>query len=152
MTEEVISFEFRASRRLLPLLIAAHAISALILILGLPWTWLPVCACLLLAANAVWLMLRRERASAATRFEISADGDCRCLQAGHIEAGRLRTDTAALPCLIVLRIDLDARRGVRSLILFPGAMHGDDWRRLQVFLRWGVRFTGAASISSGGHF
>jgi toxin CptA len=152
VTEETISFEFRASRRLLPLLIAAHAGTALILMLTLPWPWLPGCACLLLASNAIWLILRRDRVDTVSRFELAADGDCLCLKAGHIEAGRLRTDTAALPWLIVLRFDLDDRRGVRSLILFPGAMRGDDWRRLQVFLRWGVRFTAAAPIPSAGHF
>jgi toxin CptA len=152
VTEEIISFEFRASRWLLPLLIAAHALTALILMLALPWSWQLGGACLLLAANAVWLIWRRDRTSAVARFELAADGDCRLQQKEHTEIGRLRTDTAALPWLIVLRFDLEAYRGVRSLILFPGSLHGDDWRRLQVFLRWGVRFTAAASIPSGGQF
>jgi hypothetical protein len=149
VADNFVSVELRPANVLLPALVTAHAATALVLALTLPWNRLLAAVLSLLAANVGWLLLRRDPMCAAARFELSGDGNCSWQRAQQIETGRLRTDTIALPWLIVLRFNAAARRSARFLILFPGSMAREDWRRLQVFLKWGVRFSGAASISSG---
>jgi hypothetical protein len=142
VTGDFIRFEYRA-----PALLAAHAMVAIVLAAALPWGSILICAELLLGASAAWLAARRRRAEESVWCELAADGGCRLEYAQSSSEGRLRTDTAALPWLIVLRLDLEARRLPTALILFPGTMHAEDWRHLQVFLKWGVRF-GASAAST----
>lgn len=152
MSDESIAVEIRPTPWLMRMLVIAHAAAAMVLVTALPLGWVLYCACSLLIASTVLLVLRGDPARAITRFELEADSNCRWQQAEQSVEGRLRGDTAALPWLIVLRIDEFGRRSVRSLILFPGSLHRDDWRRLQIFLRWGVRFSAAASIPSAGPY
>jgi hypothetical protein len=128
-------------------LLVAHALVALLLVATMPLNALLLCALLSLGASAAWLVARRRAVEQGIWIELGADGSSHLDCPQSSADGRLRTDTVALPWLIVLRLDLDGRRWPASLILFPGSMHADDWRRLQVFLKWGVRF-GASAVST----
>lgn len=147
MTGEFIRFEYRASKLVAPTLFAAHALVALLLVAALPWNAILPGALLCLGASASWFSARRHQVLTNAWVELDADGGCRLENAQANAEGRLRTDTAALPGLIVLRLDIERHRWPLSLIVFPGSMHAEDWRRLQVFLKWGVRF-GASAAST----
>jgi hypothetical protein len=129
------------------MLLAAHTVVAILLVATLPWNAVLIGALLLLGASAAWLAVSRRHAVNSAWIELGADGGCRLEDTQSVTEGRLRSDTAALQWLIVLRLDLETRRLPVSLILFPGPMHAEDWRRLQVFLKWGVRF-GASAASA----
>jgi hypothetical protein len=145
VTGEFIRFEFRASKLLAPALSAAHILVAVLLATSLPWNALLLFALLLLGASAAWLLARRRLAVNSAWIELGADGGCREGDTKSGKEGRLRSDTAALSWLMVLRLDLEGRSWPASLLVFPGPMHAEDWRRLQVFLRWGVRLSASAA-------
>jgi hypothetical protein len=145
---EKIDVELRPTRVLAPLLIGAHLAVALTLSIAFGFGWLLLPCWLLLAASAAGVVARTSAANSASRLELSAERDCRWQLAERKIEGMLRADTTALSWFIVLRCDLPAQAGVLSLILFPDSLAGDDWRRLSVFLRWGVQFAGASESSA----
>jgi hypothetical protein len=142
--DERISVELHGSPWLRPVVAAAHAVAILVFVFCFGPGWLSLCGGLLLAASASQWWSRSGKGTAASKFDLAADGSCRWHVAGGTISGKLRGDTTALPGLIILRFDQSESRAVRSLVLPRGSMHGEDWRRLQVFLRWGVRFDAAA--------
>jgi hypothetical protein len=113
-----------------------------------------VSSLVLLAAAAALTFRKLDAPARGDGFELEADASCkwrRSPKTGYQDlAGTLRTDTTALSGLIVLRFGESGTRKIHSLILTPRCLHPDDWRRLQVFLRWGVRFDAAAGAPSAG--
>jgi toxin CptA len=148
--DERISVELRGSRWLRPVLAAAHVIAAAALAVSLGPGWLLWCGIAQIAVSALVVLPRAGNHGVASRLELAADGSCRWLRPEGEIRGRLRPDTTALPGLIVLRFDETGHRRPRALVLFPASLGSGEWRRLQVFLRWAVRFDAAASILSRG--
>jgi hypothetical protein len=149
VTGEFVRFEYRAPGLLAPVLLAVHALVAILLITTLPWNAILLGALLYLGTSAAWLVAHGRHAVKGAWFELDANGGCRLEDTQFNTEGRLRTDSVALPWLIVLRLDLESHRWPTSLIVFPRSMHAEDWRHLQVFLKWGVRFgVSAASTPS----
>jgi toxin CptA len=145
-----ISVELHGSRWLRPALAAAHVIAVAALAASLGPGWLLWGGVALIAVSALIVLPRARDVGVDSRLELAADGSCRWLRREGVVSGRLRPDTTALPGLIVLRFDETGRRRPRALVLFPASLGTGDWRRLQVFLRWAVRFDAAASILSAG--
>jgi hypothetical protein len=142
--DQRISVELRGSPELKIIVAAAHILAAVVLVYTFGSNWISPAGGLLLAVSALVLLPRVGKGVAGSKFSLAADGGCRWQSAGKTIAGRLRPDTTALPGLIILRFDEFETRSAHSLVLLGGALHADDWRRLQVFLRWGVRFDAAA--------
>jgi hypothetical protein len=62
----------------------------------------------------------------------------------HLQ-GRTLQGSLVTPYLVILNVVLDEHRGRRNLLILPGAMSADSFRRLRVELRWG---DGASQPSS----
>jgi Membrane-bound toxin component of toxin-antitoxin system len=145
---EKIAVELRPTGVLTPLLTAAHFTAAITLSVTFSMGWPLALGWLLLAASAVWSLRRSRAVNRAGRLELTAERECRWQHGPRKTEGRLRPDTTVFSRLIVLRCDLPNGRGVRSLLLFRDALQSDDWRRLSIFLRWGVRFAGVSAQSA----
>ena len=149
LTEARIVIQARRSRRL-PLIIGCAYFIAAIVLLATPVAgWWMVCALTGLAAGLCWQFALLRRQAISVTLEIGADGACRWHGGRRDCSGILRADSTVCPWLIVLGIDVPQSRRARRLLLLPDSMCAEEWRRLRVFLRWGVRF-GAASEPSGG--
>ena len=142
---------FRPSRTLPAAILLAHLLAASGLFLaGVPY-WPALAGCAAIGASAAWrifLAIRRRDLSAV--LELSADGSCAITGMPGLSGGTLRADSVALRWLVILRLDGARSRGARSLVLLPDSMGAEDWRRLRVFLRWGVRFAAEGSTPSAG--
>ncbi|MDD2700961.1 MAG: hypothetical protein PHH36_06940 [Sideroxydans sp.] len=108
-------------------------ISALPLDAG--WRW----GCYLaVLSNTAWLLgrdvlLRADRSCLA----LVCDKDRHVslvLRNGEQMSGVVSADTLVLPWLVLLNMTAD-QHGKRSLLLFPDAMAGEEFRRLRVLLR-----------------
>jgi toxin CptA len=124
----------QASPTLKLLLVAVHlaALSALYLAL------LPAAARLagvLLLGASLWATWKR---LVAVRLRAKADGRLEIWRGAAWKPVQLRSDSVALPWLIVLRW----REGRRhhNLALPADALPGDEHRRLRVWLRWKAGF------------
>lgn len=128
--------------------IAAHVAAGLSLAAAVGPGAILLCGSLALAASLAWLLVRGLQGLQTSSLTIAADGICRW-SAGHgTLEGTLSGDSTALPWLVMLRIAMAGERGSRTLIVCEDSMGRDDWRRLRVFLRWGVRLDGAAPAPS----
>jgi toxin CptA len=146
--DERISVELRGSPGLKIVVAAAHVFAAVVVVVTFASSWISLAGILLLAVSALLTLPRVGKNLAGSKFSLAADCSCRLQPDGEAGSrsieGRLRPDTTALPGLIILRFEQSGTRVVHSLVLLRGALDSDDWRRLQVFLRWGVRFDAAA--------
>ncbi len=142
---ERVSVEVFASRWLYLLLAGAHLAAALILAITFGLGWALMAGSLLLGMSFGLCWPRLADSGGAAKIDLAADRGVRWHRGQHTIHGTLRRDTTALPGLIILRFDENDNGAVRSLVLLPASMRGDDWRSLQVFLRWGVRFDAAVS-------
>jgi toxin CptA len=139
----------RPSRLLSRLILIAHAVAAAGLFLSGAQPWMLAGGCAALLASGAWHVRSAIRAGhGASVLDLGADGCCAIAGAQDAWGGLLRTDSIALPWLVVLRIDRAGGGGARSLVLLRDSLEADDWRRLRVFLRWAVRFDGAARAPS----
>ena len=132
-------------------LLFAHILAAAGLFLVATHSWVLLCGYLALGMSGAWCIRNAGRgARANTIVDIAADRSCIITGMHDSLSGLLCADSIALPWLVVLRIDCGGGRGARSIVLFPDSASADDWRHLRVFLRWGVRFAGAAPAQSDG--
>ena len=146
-----IRVPFRASRALLLVTLSAHLVAAAGLYLAGAAFWIALCGYACLGASAAWRIRGAVRNFPSSRvLELAADRSCAITGASAACRGLLRADSIALPWLVVLRIDCTGTRGARSIVLLPDSAGAEDWRRLRVFLRWGVRFAAAAPTPSDG--
>jgi hypothetical protein len=149
LRSERISVELRPSRRLLLAMTGAHLAAGLVLSLAFEPGLLVICGLLAVAASLAWLVIRGLRQVQAQSLEIVADGTCLVRRRDGLRQWKLRVDSTVLPWLVILRLADPGERRTGSLVLCPDSMAHDDWRRLRVFLRWGVRFVDAAPAPSG---
>jgi toxin CptA len=148
---EHIRVAVRASRLFWLLLLFAHVLASAGLFLAATQPWVLLCGYVALGMSGAWCIRRAVRSARVhTVVGLAADRSCTITGMQDPFSGLLRADSIALPWLVVLRIDCGGGRGTRSIVLFPDSASADDWRHLRVFLRWGVRFAGAAPAPSGG--
>jgi hypothetical protein len=140
---ERVSVEIHPSNWLYFLLAGAHLVAALILAVTFGFGGVLAGGSLLLVLSAALWWPHIADSTGTSKFDLAADRGVRWHRDQHTIHGTLRRDTTALPGLIILRFDENDGGRVRSLVLLPGVLRGDDWRALQVFLRWGVRFDAA---------
>jgi hypothetical protein len=146
---DCVSVTPRPSRRLALAVIGAHLAACLSLGAAAGPGLILLAGSFALAASVSWMMLRGLQGIQASSMTINADGTCRWIARDGSFEGRMRGDSTVLPWLVVLRIKVAKERRLRTLVLCGDSTGRDDWRRLRVFLRWGVRFEGAAPALSG---
>ena len=121
--------------RLLPLLHAGVALAALaaVVMTALPAPW-PFVLSILVAAIAV--LARPRQDLRRLRF----DREWRGIDDGHREEALILNGAVVWPGLIVLRFAVAGARRQRVVILLPGCIAADDWRRLRLYLAHGGVF------------
>ena len=120
----------KASAALKSLLVAVHlAALAALLLTSLPGA-VRLTGALLLGAS-LWATRNR---LVSVRLRARADGQLEIWRDAAWKQVQLRSDSVALPWLIVLRWREGRRR--HSLALPGDALAGDEHRRLRVWLRW----------------
>jgi toxin CptA len=148
---ERVRVPVRASRALPLLLLSAHLLALAGLILSGAPAWFTAVGAMVLATS-FFLEVRAVHRTQPAHAIVEITDERACVVAGGIRElrGLLRADSIALPWLVILRIDCEGSRRVESVVLMRDSASADDWRRLRVFLRWGVRFGGAAPAPSDG--
>jgi hypothetical protein len=124
----------RASRRLFVLLILVHGL-ALFSIAVLPW---PFWARALLAALTLFSGYCAMRPSEIEEIIFSFGESWLKVRLRGLEAreASIQNGSVVFPKLIVLRLKFDGERTIRYLSLFPDQMSAEEFRRLNLWLRW----------------
>lgn len=139
----MLKISLKPSLRLALVLCVAHAIAAgASLLLDLP-IWLKIVLVLVIGANCgVYLydtaLLRSTRA--VVGLEISDDGALSFqTRGGEWREGTLLASSFVSPYLTILNIGTDGRFSARHVVIMPDGIDAEEFRRLRVRLRWGVR-------------
>lgn len=115
---------------------------AVALLLPLPrwvaWGLAVVLALCLLHAWARDVSLRLQSSFCALELDAHGCLRCRTRDGCWHEVQVLPTSTVT-SWLAILNFRLEGRRFARHLVLLPDMLNGDDFRRLRVWLRWGVQ-------------
>lgn len=98
----------------------------------------------------IWreVLLRAPDSAATLRFR--EDRVEMGLRAGRCWSGRVLPSSVALPWLVVLAARDEGGRRRRYLTLFPDSVAPEQWRELQVWLRWGIPLRPARSDGAAG--
>ncbi|MEO8409942.1 MAG: protein YgfX [Propionivibrio sp.] len=140
-----VAIELRRSLCLSVLVVSVHVLAATGL-LGLPWSSsLRAPILLALGLSAAHFLLRPHALGGlliASKTELrgrSADGQTLPLQ--------VLPDSTVFNQLIVLRLRVGDEEKIRSLVLLPDQMTGEQFRILRLWLRWQVAIDDASSAS-----
>lgn len=122
-------------------MLGAHALSVLaVALLSLAW-WIKLGALLALVASGWWYIRRcalLALPSAITGIELKGDATAALRTADGVwRDARLAPGAFAAPQMTVMKFRLDAARWPRFIVILPDMLAADDYRRLQVWLRWG---------------
>lgn len=131
-----MKFELAPSRLIDIALLFAHSLAALMITLTPFPLWLKYVLIGALLASAV-VYVRRNRA----RLSIELDADDLCLlqiDEGAVQEYRVSVRSFVASYLVILRLENGAGRA-QYVIIPPDRLDPDTFRRLRVFLRWGLR-------------
>jgi hypothetical protein len=124
--------EITPSRRLVALLIVAHAAALLtVFVLQIDWVW-----CLLLVGLILVSAWRTSRVTCLTsvlRLHLGRNGQCDVEKVGVRGTAVVQQYTLVFGCLIVLVLATEA--GPHILVLLPDSADADALRCLRVWLR-----------------
>ncbi|MDO8991330.1 MAG: hypothetical protein Q7U91_17015 [Sideroxyarcus sp.] len=134
-------YKLRSSRLLIVLLLLLAA-GALVCLWLLP---LPVPVLLILtvlvscwAGYHLLLDARLRLGRSCVAFRLEEEGKIvLVLRNGWHLQGYVQRGSLVTPYLVILNVLLDEHRRRRNLLILPGAMSADSFRRLRVVLRWG---------------
>lgn len=132
-----MKFELADSHLIRGLLLLAHGLAALMVaVASLP---LPIKAVLggLLIASAVYYL---RKSHARTYVEIAQDYSC-LLQFDAARAVECRLLPRSFVASYLVVLHLHSATGIEYIIITPDRLDPDTFRRLRVFLRWGLRLT-----------
>jgi toxin CptA len=139
----------RPSRTLAAALAAAHVVALAAALLALPAAAAAVVAAGVVLSAVAHLRLALHRAPRAVAgLEVTADGQFAVADpAGTWSTARLRSVAVPVPWLAVVTAR-DALGQRRSAVVLPDALDRDAFRRLRVWLRWGLAGGAAAADST----
>ncbi len=140
-----------ASRRLSAVLLAGH-FAAVVCVLAVPlptlFQGLVGLALLISLAGSLWHHALRRASRAIVAIEPMTDGwvaaHCRD---GRCWTGRVAQDSFVSPAWVVLRIVPDGMRRARTVVIPGDAVQAEAFRRLRVWLRWGVPAVGPGAAT-----
>lgn len=137
-----LRFALAPSRRLGWMLAGAHlAAAAVLFALPLP-AWANAGLILLLAFSLFHYVRRYARLSAPDAIvavSLAADGATLFRRDGGQVSGRLSGDSVATPYLSVLNVRPQGARFAQGIVVLPDSLDAESFRRLRVWLRWGVQ-------------
>lgn len=130
-----MKFELVDSRLLRGVLLIVHGLAALMVaVASLPLLVRLALIGLLILSAFYYLRRSRER----VQIEIAKDSSCMLLADGaHPIECRILPRSFVAAYLVILHLQSTA--GVKYVIITPDRIDIDTFRRLRVFLRWGVR-------------
>lgn len=131
-------FRLRPSRWLTLLLVAAHG-AAILAVFSLPVLWAQWVLAFLILANLGYVVWQEWRAlDAAVVVAVKAEQVWLETRGGEEVVVRLLPGSVVTPWLTVLRFGEENGRRTWGVVLLPDSLAGSDFRRLRVWLRWGL--------------
>lgn len=145
-----LQVEIRPSRQLALLLMAGHAAALFAVLSALPARADMMLAPVLLFSlgyfllRDAWLRL----AESCVVLEIAPEGIILVRRDGERLPCMLRSGSVVTPWLTVLNLLPQGTRLGRGIILLPGSLEKESYRRLRVWLRWGEGVEGERSTGA----
>ena len=146
-------FEFRPSRQLAVVLVGVHVLACLALLpLALPlWAKLALPAVLIIsAAYHLWRYAWLRAGQAVTSLVVEGDEVRLLRRDGTERVARVMQDSLVTPLLSVLILLPEGARRACSVVILADSLDAESYRRLRVWLRWGLPKTADAAHKQGG--
>lgn len=131
-----VSLDIQPSRRLRAAFVFVHLIAAVALLLMLP-VWWNALAILGVLASAAKCWTHRPGA----RVTLCADGSLEWIvEDGNFVPAEILGNSTCFSHMVILRVKLTGEKRCRSLVLLADSLSDQEFRRLQIWLRWVVPF------------